>query len=152
VSACPETIPYNSFEYNYVNFTEQEYGITLESQYKSTELKSPKFILGNYCYESCPSNSVVDGLSYQCQCSEAWHKDIITNEIECYKEDYCKYDGYKYYISDTKECASSCPSGYYQFNFQCYSDGCPSDTTESESNKCESNYFYKFFSYLYLLL
>ena len=102
VTECPEEINYNSYECTYVNFTEQEYDSTLPNQCTGTALNPPKYYLGNYCYESCPSNSVVDGLSYQCQCSQAWHKDIITNEIECYKEDYCKYDGYKYYISDTK--------------------------------------------------
>ena len=49
----------------------QEYDSTLPNQCTGTALNPPKYYLGNYCYESCPSNSVVDGLSYQCQCSQA---------------------------------------------------------------------------------
>jgi hypothetical protein len=54
---------------------------------------------------------------------------------------------YKYYVSDTKECRSNgCPNGYYQFNFECYKDGCPPDTDResSDSFKCVSqkNYCY----------
>ena len=143
VDICPETIKFNSYVYTYVNFTEIEYGQTLPKQYELTLLPSPKYYLGKYCYITCPLNSEVVESTYECKCINAWHKDITTNIIECYDEDYCKYDGYKYYLSDTKECTNNCPTGYYQFNFQCYknSDGCPSDTTLN-SDKCESNYNY----------
>ena len=54
---------------------------------------------------------------------------------------------YKYYVSDTKECRSNdCPDGYFQFNFECYKDGCPPDTERetSDSYKCisQKNYCY----------
>ena len=142
VTSCPETIPYKSYTCKEVNFTEQEYGVTLSSHCIGTQLNPPKYYLGNVCYESCPKNSQSVESTNECKCSNAWHKDSTTQEIECYEGDYCKYEGYKYYLSDTKECTTSCPSGYYQFNFQCYSDGCPSDTTLTDSNtyKCESKY------------
>ena len=102
-------------------------------------MESPKYHLGRYCYISCPSNSEIVESTYKCKCVKAWHKNITTNIIECYEEDYCKYDGYKYYVSDTKECTNSCPDGYFKFNFQCYSDGCPSDTTENDINISSSD-------------
>ena len=144
VTECPQTINYNSYECIYVNFTEQEYGMTLDPQCTLTQLNPPKYYLGNYCYESCPTNSESIDLSNECKCLYAWHKNIITQEIECYSEDYCKYDGYKYYLSDTKECTSGCPSGYHQFNFQCYSEGCPIETNPSleDEFKCISVYDY----------
>jgi len=50
VTECPKIIPYFSYEIFFVNFTEQEYGISLTSQYILTELKPPKYFLSNYCY------------------------------------------------------------------------------------------------------
>ena len=149
VTQCPETIPYNSYICNSIDFTEQEYGKTLPSECTATQLNPPKLFLGNYCYESCPSNSENIESTNECKCSNAWHKDTTTEEIICYEENYCKYDRYKYYLSDTKECTNSCPSGYFQFNFQCYSTGCPSDTTLIDSNKCESNYNYCYINQYY---
>ena len=144
VTECPKIIPYFSYEIFFVNFTEQEYGTSLTSQYILTELKPPKYFLSNYCYEECPTNSEIkDSTTFECKCKYAFHIDTITQEIICYEVDYCQYDGYKYYLRDTKECRNSCPTGYYQFNFQCYLDDCPSDTTlSSDSNKCESIYNY----------
>ena len=131
-----------------MDFTEQEYGKILPPQCTSTQLNPPKYNLGSYCYESCPANSAIFGSTSECKCSNAWHKDKITKEIECYEEDYCKYDGYKFYLSDTKECTDNCPEGYYQFNFQCYSSGCPTDSTLN-GNKCESNYNYCYVNQYY---
>ena len=59
--------------------------------------------------------------------------------------DYCSLNDYKYYVSDTKECRSNgCPDGYFQFNFECYKDGCPTDTDResSDSYKCISQKTY----------
>ena len=69
----------------------------------------------------------------------------MINEIAiCSEGDYCEYNNYKYYLDDTKECISGkeCPSEYYQLNFQCYKNGCPSETAEypENSHKCISNH------------
>ena len=149
VTQCPETIPYNSYICNSIDFTEQEYGKNLPSECTATHLNPPKYSMGFYCYESCPPNSENIELTNECKCLNAWHKDITTEEIICYEENYCKYDRYKYYISDTKECTNSCPSEYFQFNFQCYSTGCPVDTTLIDSNKCESIYNYCYINQYY---
>ena len=142
VTECPAIIHYNSYECNFVNFTEQEYNVQLIKQCTETSLTAPKYYLGNYCYESCPLNSEVDStINNKCVCKFAWHKDIETNEIICYEVEYCKYNEYKYYLNDTKECTNKCPSDYYQFNFQCYKDGCPSETSQN-GKECESNYNY----------
>ena len=141
VTQCPESIPLNSYKYTYVNFTELEYGIALENHYSLTQTNQKIYTLGKVCFEECSINSENIGLTNECKCINAWHKDSKNGEIICYEDDYCKYDSYKYYLNDSKECTESCPSGYYKFNFQCYpvSNGCPSDTTLNEHN-CISNF------------
>ena len=143
VTECPETIPYNSFICNSIDFIEQEYGKNLPSDCTANQLNPPKFFLGSYCYESCPSNSENIELTNECKCLNAWHKDILSEEIICYEENYCKYDRYKYYISETKECTNSCPLGYFQFNNECYNNDCPPETISlsSISNNTIKNEF-----------
>ena len=141
VTRCPESIPLYSYKYIYVNFTELEYGMKLKNQYSLNQTNSKIYTLGKVCFEECPINSKNIEMTNECKCIKAWHKDSNNEEIICYEEDYCKYDSYKYYLNDTKECTESCPSGYYQFNFQCYpgSNGCPSDSTLN-GNDCISNF------------
>ena len=145
VSQCPETIPYQSFQCISIDFTEQEYGQTLQPQCTPTQLDPPKYPLSSYCYESCPPNSEINELlttAIQCQCIKSWHKEPTTDERICDDEEYCKYNEYKYKIYNTNECANDCPLYYNQFNFQCYLGFCPEGTTETESSECVSNYQY----------
>ena len=150
VTKCPDSIPLYSYKYTYVNFTELEYGLKLENQYTLTQTNQMLYTLGKFCFEECPLNSEKSELTNECKCIQAWHNDSNTGEIICYEEDYCKHDGYKYYLNDNKECTGGCPSGYYQFNFQCYpiSNGCPSDTTLN-GNNCISNFNYCYINEYY---
>jgi len=143
VTQCPEATNYYSYNFTYVNFTEQEFNTKLIPQYNLIELITPKYILGNYCYEKCPENSEIESsTSNKCLCKGAWHKDEITEEIICYEENYCMFSKYKYFLNDIKQCTNNCPSDYFQFNFQCYKGGCPSNTNLYHTNKCQSIYKY----------
>ena len=150
VSEFPESISLYSYKYTYVNFTELEYGKKLKDQYTLTQTNSKVYTLGNFGFEECPIYSENIGMTNECKCINAWHKDSNNGEIICYEENYCKYDGNKYYLNDTKECTESCPSGYYQFNFQCYpiSSRCPSDSTLN-GNICVSNFEYCYINEYY---
>jgi len=150
VTECPESITLYSYKYTFVNFTELEYDMILKDQYTFTETNKTIYTLGKFCFEECPANSENIEMTNECKYINAWHKDPNNGEITCYEEDYCKYDGHKYYLSDTKECTESCPSGYYQFYFQCYpvSSGCPSDTILN-GNNCESNFEYCYINEYY---
>jgi hypothetical protein len=82
--------------------------------------------------------------SNTCVCEFGFHIDN-NNKIICHPGLYCISDNkqFRYFIDDTKECVTDgCPENYYQFNFRCYKNGCPSDTTSSEtdSHQCISNY------------
>ena len=145
ISICPNSSTYyyiNNYTYN--NFTEQEFGSF--SPILSYELyleKPPKYSFGNLCYKECPSNTEIDTENNKCICKFAWHK-TSDGKIFCYEEDYCIYNEYRYYLDDTKECKNDgCPENYFQFNFQCYKTGCPSEISiisSTETNKCESIY------------
>ena len=145
IDECPFSTPYYSYTYTYINFddyNEQEINI---NQFTLNSLLPPKYTYNYICYENCPSSTNSDCIESINQCNNAWHKNTETGEIECYSENYCLYNEYKYYIDDTKECRQNeCPYGYYQLYFQCYKDGCPPDTNQisSDSYKCESIYNY----------
>ena len=143
VTQCPKSISLYSCKYTYVNFTELEYDMKLKNQYILNKTNQSIYTLGNFCFNECPIYSEKNELTSECKCIKAWHKDPNNGEIICYEEDYCKYDDYKFYLNDTKECTDSCLSEYYQFNFQCYpiSNGCPSDTILNENN-CTSKFNY----------
>ena len=143
VTQCPKTATYDSDNFTYVNLTEQEYNNKLIPQYNLNELDSPKYYLGIYCYERCLENSEIESAtSNKCLCKNSWHKVEITEEIICYEGDYCMYNEYKYYLNDIKQCTNNCPSDYFQFNFQCYKEGCPDNTVLFDTNKCKSSYKY----------
>ena len=82
VTTCPSSNFYYSYECIDIDFTEQEYGKILDQQCSSTQINSPKYYLGKYCYESCPLNSINIESTFECKCNYAWHKDLQTNEDE----------------------------------------------------------------------
>ena len=143
VDECPSTNIYYSFESSYLDFSKFTNNTLSIKTYTKISIDPPKYLFNKICFESCPPLTKL-GSDDKCICKLAFN---IVNEITiCYEVDYCKYYIYKYYLNDTKECISGkeCPSEYYQFNFQCYKNGCPSETTEypESSHKCISNYDY----------
>ena len=144
IDDCPNETVYYSFIDNNINLTEMTYNyLNIDTFIKNITLP-PKYLFNNKCYEECPLNSKPDNLNNICICEYAFH--IENNITICYNVDYCIDNKYKYYLNDTKQCISDkqCPSGYYQFNFQCYKDNCPSDTKEEPINSfnCKSKYNY----------
>ena len=146
VDQCPTTSYYYTYEYTYINFTEQTNEAITKNQYILNILTTfPKYSFNKICYENCPTNTEIDTSNNECKCKYAWHKDISTNEIVCYGVNYCISSDYKYYYDDTKECKQNGDTtNYYQFNFQLYKEGCPENTNEDPENshKCESIYSY----------
>ena len=146
VDACPTQLTYYSYVYTYINFTEQTNKKISDNQYKLEYINIPKYSFNNICYENCPVNTIeYNSDTNICVCQFAWHKDITTNKIICYENDYCMYQDYKYYYDDTKECKQNGDTNvYYQFNFECFKEGCPSNTNgeSSDSHICESIYTY----------
>ena len=63
-------------------------------------------------------------------------------EITYYdNKEYCLSNNYYYHI-DTKECVlNKCRDNYYQFNFECYKNNCPNNSTliSYDNKKCETN-------------
>jgi len=145
IDSCPSSPSYYSYTYNSIDFSEQTNENIANNQYDLQSIPAPQYSFNNICYEQCPTNTQIKESTNECESLKAWHYDATQNKIEWYEEDYCSLNDYKYYVSDTKECRSNgCPDGYYQFNFECYKDGCPSDTdTESsDSYKCISQKTY----------
>lgn len=100
-----------------------------------------------YNGDSININYIVD-----LQCNFSYHRDLDTKETICYEnEDYCFYEKYKYHLNDQNECSHyRCPSGYYQFNFECYKNECPPETIQKgETNICQSIYNYCFINEIY---
>ena len=144
VDSCPtdDDNIYFSYDYNYINFTAQTNEQITEQQYTLHPLNIPKYKFNNICYENCPTNTE-SSIDNECKCKFAWHKDLSTNKIICYEVDYCIYSEYRYYYDDTKECKENGNTvDYFQFNFECYKEGCPANTYEVDSHKCESTYSY----------
>ena len=115
--------------------------------YPLTLEKVPKYLFGNLCYQTCPDLTKPDEINNLCKCIYAWEQNSDTNEITCYnKKKYCLSNNYYYHI-DTKECVPySCKENYYQFNFECYKNKCPDNTSPilNDNNKCVSNLNYCF--------
>ena len=142
IEECPISTPYYSFEYNYINLTEQINELSIQ-QYTKSNIIPPKYLFNNICYDTCPLYSIPNNENNICECEFAFHKEENNNEIICHPGLYCISDNnkYRYYIEDTKECITNgCPTNYYQFNFLCYKDACPDNTEEIESYKCISLY------------
>ena len=145
IEICPNTTPYYSYNYTYIDFSEYIGKEIPIQQYILNSLLPPKYLISDFCFE-------VDLLSGNTNesihiCRNSWHRDIKNYIIKCYDINYCYIDDYKYYLDDSKECSpNECPFGYYQFNFQCYKNNCPNNTIPESTNsyKCESifNYCY----------
>ena len=137
---CVDLCPSYTFTIKNIILTELTIDI---NDYIKENLIPPKYLFNGICYESCPFLTLPDDTNNKCICENAYHID--NGLLICYEEDYCLNDSYKYYLNDTRQCISAsnkeCPSGYYQFNFYCYANACPSDTT-TNSNKCISNFDY----------
>jgi len=141
VNECPSENVYYSFESSYLDFSSFTNNTLSIKSYKKISINPPKYLFNKICFEECPPLTKL-GSDNICICKFAFSK---ANEfLICYQFEYCHYKLYKYYLDDTKECIDKkeCPSEYYQFNFQCYKNGCPSETTEypENSHKCISNY------------
>ena len=141
VNECPSTNIYYSFKFSNLDFSKYTNNILSIKTYEKISIIPPKYLFNKICFESCPPLTKLDN-DNKCKCIFAFN---IVNELAiCSEGDYCEYNNYKYYLDDTKECISGkeCPSEYYQFNFQCYKNGCPSETTEypENSHKCISNH------------
>ena len=148
VDSCPSSSYYYSYIYNPIDFSEQTTENIAQNQYELKSILAPIYSFNNICYEECPTNTQIKESTNLCESLTAWHQDATLNKIVFYEEDYCSQNEYKYYVSDTKECRSNgCPDGYFQFNFVCYKDGCPTDTQResSDSYKCISQ---KIFCYI----
>ena len=105
--------------------------------------------LGYRCYSSCPQYSSTDTTNKKCTCLNAWHNDTSNKEIVCYSNLNCEYENYEYFVEDTNECTGKCPNNYYEYNYYCYKNGCPSNTEAFSDNKyrcktiCASGYYPK---------
>ena len=145
VDSCPSSPSYYSYTYKSIDFSEQTNENIVDKQYELQSISAPIYSFNNVCYEQCPTNTQIKESTNECESLKAWHYDATLKKIEWYEEDYCSLNDYKYYVSDTKECRSNCcPDGYFQFNFECYKDGCPPDTDResSDSYKCISQKTY----------
>ena len=148
VPECPTTTIFNSFVFNSnIDFSKQSYDEVLGLQYILNLEDIPKYLFGNLCYQKCPNFTSTDDDNNLCKCLYGWEQNSTTKEITCYNnKDYCLSKDY-YYHNDTKECfLGGCRNGYYQFNFECFTNNCPESTSETNLNsfKCESdlNYCY----------
>ena len=93
------------------------------------------------CYKNCPENSYYNpSIEGTCSCKNLWYKyhDEYLNLdfIFCLPEniDRCPMYSttYEYQIFSTKECVqeiSGCPRESYIFNYICYENSCPVNTT-----------------------
>ena len=121
IEESPTTTPYYSFEYNYMNFTEQINDDSKLEHYKKLNIIPPKYLFNNICYDKCPLYSLLNDEDNTCICEFGFH--IQDGETICHPGLYCISNNkeYRYFLEDTKECITNgCPSDYYQFNFRCY--------------------------------
>ena len=108
------------------------YGESYENYYKP-KVYNGKLIIVEYIVEE--------------NCFYVNHKDRFNKKKICYDgiDDHCIYEEYKYFIDDKKQCTfGECPIDYYQLNFECYREGCPSKSKQLQESKIcivEDNYF-----------
>ena len=90
------------------------------------------------CYNNCPDYTEEDTNSKTCKCKYTWQQNT-TDEITCnINKETCILNEYNYLVLDTKECVKNkCPTNYYQYNYKCYNDGCPSNTEPYPDNEFE---------------
>ena len=145
VSKCPKTTNFNSIIFNPdIDFAQQTYNV-LDKKYTLKIEDTPKYLLGNLCYQKCPNFTSTDEDNDLCKCLYGWEQNSTTKEITCYNnKNYCLSKEYYYHL-DTKECVlEGCRDGYYQYNFECYKNNCPDNTSHTSLNSfiCESNLDY----------
>ena len=120
IDTCPTTWIYYNFINKNINLTYITIDLINSDNYIDTNI-FPKYLFNGICYESCPLLTISDDINNRCSCEYAYH---IENDLSIYYEevDYWINSPYKYYLNDIKECISGNggPSGYKQFNFQCY--------------------------------
>ena len=141
IDSCPTSSVYYEF-ISVINLTEIIKDDYNKDNYEIKNISSPKYLFNKICYDSCPLYTIPDESNNKCRCNYSFHVD--NEKLICYDDYYCINNTYKYYLNDTKECISSksCPEGYYQFNFQCYKNKCPSQTYEISNFICQSIYNY----------
>ena len=141
IDICPFSDIYYEYISNNINLTDLTLDLINKDNYNLTNVIAPKILFNNICYDLCPSLTNYDDINNKCVCEYAFH--LENGIITCYDGNYCINSSYKYHLDDTKECilGKGCPSGYYQFNFECYKNGCPPDTT-TDSYRCISNLKY----------
>ena len=141
IDSCPTSSIYYEFVsvINSTDITKDNYN---KDNYEINSISPPKYLFNKVCYDSCPLYTIPDELNNNCICKYSFHVD--NGKSICYEDYYCINNTYKYYLNDSKECISSnsCPTDYYQFNFQCYENQCPSKTNEISNKNCQSNYNY----------
>jgi len=141
IVACPTSTVYYEFV-STINLTEITKDNYNKDNYEIIDISPPKYLFNKVCYDSCPLSTISDELNNKCKCQKSFHVD--NDKLICYDDYYCINNTYKYFLNDSKECISnnSCPTGYYQFNFQCYENNCPSQTNLKIPYICQSNYDY----------
>ena len=145
VDLCPKDLVYYTYylngTLNFSNQAEDSIGIL----YPLKEENIPKYYFNKVCYSTCPQLTYGDNNLNKCRCSYGWHFNYSNNETICYDhKDYCLSLEY-YYHTDDKECVlSGCKEGYYQINFECYKNQCPSNAIDiyTSVKKCESKLKY----------
>ena len=135
VSSCPTTSPYNTYYLNTtLNLSLQEENFIGLLYPLKKETKIPKLKYHKGCYSTCPSYTKVNNTDNTCNCLYAWEYES-DGDILCYdNEEFCHSYGY-YYHDNTKECKKGgCQGSYFQFNLECYKDGCPTETQPDPNN------------------
>ena len=117
--------------------------------------ESPLFF-NKICYKrnNCPQNSHFDSnIEGICTCDNLWYKyhdsNINYDSIFCLPKDtnFCPMHSepiYPYQILRTKECVtdiSGCPENSFAFNYICYENDCPLNTTNNEIIETTKNIY-----------
>ena len=134
VSQCPQLNGYKKYIYNYTNFTSNDYNPN-NPQYQEIEEILPKYNLGDLCLESCPPDYEEDEENNICICIGE----------SCKEKNLCGTNEKRFYLEDKGEFTeNACSNDYYRFYFDCYIDGCPSNTSIAKmaTKTCESNLNY----------
>jgi hypothetical protein len=154
VSECPSISLYKKYTFQYVDFYNYDFEPSIP-QYILEDEEPPKYLFGNLCLERCPLGTELNEDNNECICKESSLQDEETKLI-CKRMEYnefievekCISINKRFYLHDIKQCIENgCPNDYYQFNFDCYIDGCPSNTYTISNKKCKSNLNYCFINH-----
>ena len=106
------------------------------------------FLFGNECFINCEDiknyydYNIVESEDKICKCKDLWK--TVDDKMVCIEDKMCNGDGTNLLINETRECTSTCPDSYKNFNNTCYMDSCPSNTNPIE-NSCRC--MYKWYKY-----